>query len=337
MEKRVLKLGAVGTGGIWGAHASNLAHIGDNQVVAVTEINPERREEIASALGARGYASTAEMLAGEPELDAIISCTPPVARLEVVREAATRGIPVFLEKPPASTLDDAAAIVSLVRDHDFPVVVGFMYRWFPVLDRLKELIGDRQINLIQSVFTCPAATSWKLPGWFYIKERSGGHILDQAVHMMDLLRFVGGDITEVQTYGNNVICPKSEEFTIEDSSSTSYRFASGASGVHIHSWANNEFKVAFTVYGKEFALTVELDNRIHGKIEGEAIDESYAATDEGQSHHLGEMRAFLDSVRSGDFSGARSLYPDAAKSLATVLAMNESIESGQPVKVRLNF
>lgn len=337
MEKRVLNIGAVGTGGIWGAHERNLALIGDLQVVAVCEINPERRAEIAEKHGARGYASTAEMLEAEPDLDAIVSCTPPIARLEVVKAASAHGVPVFVEKPPASTLDDAREIVNIARETNLPVVVGFMYRWFPAIDRLKELIGDRPISMIQSSFYCPAATEWKLPGWFYIKERSGGHIVDQAVHIMDLLRYIGGDITEVFTYGNNVICPKSETFTIEDASSTAYKFASGATGTHVHSWSHHQFTSFITVIGKDFRLTVNLDEHLTGFVDDQQIDETLPVTLPGESHHITEMRAFLDAARAGDFSTMRSPYADAAKSLATVLAMNQSIDSGLPVKVELNF
>jgi predicted dehydrogenase len=340
MSKKV-KLGAVGTGGIWATHARNLALLNENgnenQVVAVCEVNDERRAQAASTLGARGYATIDEMLQGEAELDGLIACTPPTVRRQIVEAAAPRKLPVFLEKPPAANIEDAAEIVRIVRDADLPVVVGFMYRYLPAVSRLKELIGEQPISLVQSSFFCPAATVWKLPGWFYIKERSGGHVLDQAVHVMDLVRYIAGDITQVHTFGNNVICPKNDEFTIEDASSTNLRFASGASGTHVHSWSHREFTGFMTVIGKEFRLTLHLDSQLSGFVGEEKIDESFPAPPEGASHHYDEMGAFLEAIRSGEFQALRSPFPDAAKSLATVLAMNKSIESGRVEDVQLDF
>jgi predicted dehydrogenase len=168
-----------------------------------------------------------------------------------------------------------------------------------------------------------------------MKDRSGGHVLDQAIHVMDLVRFIAGDIAQVHTLGSNLICPRTDSFTIEDSSSTNIRFASGATGGHIHSWAHSDFTGQVTVVGKDYRLTLQLDRRLSGFVGEEKIDQTFPAPPEGCSHHYDEMKAFLDAVRRKDFSGMRSPYPDAAKSLATVAAMNESIETGRPVNVQL--
>lgn len=335
MPGNTLNIAAVGTGGIWNAHAKNLSVIGGNKIVAVCDVNDDNRKKHAEANNARGYADIRQMLAAEKEIDAIVACTPPTVRLQIVEAAAERGIPVFLEKPPAFSLDDARKIVAVVEKTRLPVVVGFMYRYLAAVDRLKQLIGSEPINLVQSSFYCPGATIWKLPAWFYIKEKSGGHVLDQAVHVMDLIRYVAGDITSVYTLGNNVICPKSPTFTMEDSSSTTMRFASGASGTHVHTWAHNKFTGFLTVFGKEFKLTIELDLKLTGYVGDKVIDETFAPPPQGCSHHYEEMRVFLDAVRTKNYGTLRSPFPDAAKSLATVLAMNQSIDRGLPVAVAL--
>jgi len=332
-----VKLAVVGVGGIWGAHAKNLSLLGDNQVVAVCDLSEENRSRAAGALGARAYSDIETMLDAEEGVDAIISCTPPVARRAVVEAASKRQLPVFVEKPPAFTLDDAIAINKIALETKTPVVVGFMYRCLPIVDRMRELMQGRVINLVQSSFFCPAATQWDLPGWFYMKDRSGGHILDQAIHSIDLIRYFAGDITHVYTLGNNLIRPKTDTFTVEDSSSTLLRFASGASGSHLHSWANPEFVVSLALIGEDYHLKLSLDNRLSGYVGDQMIDESLDANPPETSHHFEEMRVFLNAVRSRDFGALRSPYQDAAKSLATVVAMNRSIESGGVEKVYLDF
>lgn len=334
MTERTLKLGAVGTGNIWNAHANNLKTLGGNEIVAVCDINADTLRRTAQAHGARPYASVADMMRREQDLDAVISCTPPGPRPEIIGAVAERGLPLFVEKPPAATLGDARAILAAVSQARSPVCVGFMYRYLPAVDRLKTLLAEAgPINLIQSDFFCPAATEWGIAPWFFLKERSGGHVVDQAIHVMDLVRFLAGDITQVFTLGNNVICPKSAEFTVEDSSATALRFANGASGTHVHSWAHHEFVGHVTVIGKDYKLTLTLDSGLRGFVADRTIDETFPGPPDGCSHHFDEMKAFLAAVRTGDFSALRSPFADAAGSLATVLAMNQSIETGLPVTV----
>lgn len=333
MTDNVVNLAIVGTGGIWNAHARNLATLGGSRIAAVCDVSEENRARAVVATGARGYADIAQMLETEREIDAVISCTPPGARRQVIQAAAAHKLPVFVEKPPASSLDDARAILQAIEGSGAAVSVGFMYRYLPAVDRLKEIIAGQAINLVQSSFFCPAATEWGLPAWFYIKERSGGHVLDQAIHVIDLVRFVAGDITQVYTLGNNVICPRTPEFTIEDSSSTVLRFANGASGTHVHSWAHHEFTGFITVIGKDFRLTLHLDTHLSGFVGEQKIDESFPAPPEGCSHHYSEMQAFLQAVRTRQFETLRSPFTDAAQSLAAVLSMNESISTGRPVDV----
>jgi predicted dehydrogenase len=273
------------------------------------------------------------MFANE-ELDAAISCTPPGARAVVAGAAVKYAVPLFVEKPPAASLEDGLSISRIVAQGTTPVVCGFMYRYFPVTQRLKQLIEGRKILTLQSAFMCPGATHWKLPGWLYIKEHSGGHILDQAIHSIDLIRYFAGDIAEVHTYGANVVRAKNEEFTIEDTSSTNVRFASGAVGSHVHSWAHDKMSVSLTVIGESFNLRIDLDNRISGFIDDQQIDETLTAMPEGAaSHHYSEMEQFLSAVRSGDYSSLLSPYSDAVKSLSVVLAMNQSIDRQTPVAV----
>jgi len=247
------------------------------------------------------------MLDGEDDIDAIISCTPPIARRAVVEAASKRGLPVFVEKPPAFTLDDAIAINSLALETQTPVVVGFMYRCFPIVDRMRQLMEGRVINLVQSSFFCAAATGWDIPAWFYMKDRSGGHILDQAIHSIDLIRYFAGDITHVYTLGNNLVRPKTDTFTVEDSSSTLMRFASGASGSHLHSWANPEFIVSLALIGEDYHLKLSLDQHLSGYVGDQKIDESLDANPPETSHHFEEMRVFLDAVRSRDFHAPLAL------------------------------
>ena len=330
MSDKQLSLAIVGTGGIAKVHRNNLAAMGGTKIVAVADLSEENRKEAAAAHGARAYADFNEMLDKEDGLDALLLCTPPTVRKDVIALACERKLPVFSEKPPARTDAEAAEIVDIIAKSGNIVSVGFMYRYLPAVDRIKQLIAGRPLNLVQGTFLCSPALTRAIPGWFYIKDKSGGHVVDQAIHVIDLIRFIAGDVTEVHTLGNNVICAKAEDFTIEDSSSTNLRFASGASGSHVHSWAYDKFVAEVTLTSADFRLTLALNDRITGRVGDQAIDEKADGPEKGGIRSW-EMGVFLDAVRTGDGSKIRSPYADAAKTLATVNAMNQSIDEAKPV------
>ncbi|MEW6359797.1 MAG: Gfo/Idh/MocA family oxidoreductase [Planctomycetota bacterium] len=332
MADKELSLAIVGTGGIAKQHRKNLQALGGNKIVAVCDLAEANLKEAAEATGATAYTDFRKMFKKEKGLDAVLLCTPPIVRKDVIALACKRKIPVFCEKPPARTDKEAKKITEIIAESGNLVSVGFMYRYMPATDRIKELIAGEKLNLVQGTFLCNPALARKIPGWFFIREKSGGHIVDQAIHMIDLIRFIAGDVTEVHTYGNNVICPKAEDFTTEDSSSTNLRFAGGASGSHVHSWAYAKFVCEVVLTGAEYRLTLKLNDFVNGWIKDKVIDEKFAPAPSGDLRYW-EMQVFLNAVRTGDASKIRSPYADAAKTLATVNAMNRSIDKGKPIQI----
>jgi predicted dehydrogenase len=326
MEK-TLALGVIGAGSIWKAHEKNLALIGGARVAAVCDQAAANREAVAAAHGARAYEQIADLFAGESGLDGLIVCTPPNVRLEVIERAAERGLPVFVEKPPAMRLEDATAAVAVVERSHLPVQVGFMFRYLPVVARVRELLHGRTVIQTISWFLCPAATDWPLAPWFFVKAISGGHI--------DLLRYLVGDVAGVYSAGSNLVRPKSETFTVEDSSSTLIHYRSGATGLHAHSWAVKPDYDEIMLIGHDFRLGFDVwQGRLRGFIDGRELEETHPMP-EGEIPHTAELRAFLTFLRTREEGLLLSPYPDAARSLAMALAINESIESGLPVRLEI--
>jgi predicted dehydrogenase len=330
-----LALGVIGAGSIWKAHEKNLALIGGARVAAVCDPVAAHREAVAEAHGARAYERIADLFAGEGGLDGLIVCTPPNVRLEVIERAAERRLPVFVEKPPAMRLEDAAAAVEVVERANLPVQVGFMFRYLPVVARVRELLRGRTVIQTISWFLCPAATDWPLAPWFFVKAISGGHIIDQAIHLFDLLRYLVGDVAAVYSAGSNLVRPKSETFTVEDSSSTLIHYRSGATGLHAHSWAVKPDYDQILLIGHDFRLGFDVwQGRLRGFVDGRELEESHPMP-EGEIPHTAELRAFLTFLRTREEGLLLSPYPDAARSLAMALAVNESIESGLPVRLEI--
>ena len=356
-DNDILSLAIIGAGNIATRHLANLEFLGCNRVAAICDIDLAMAEKMAAGVGAKVYGDFTEMFERESELDAVLLCTPPSLRKRVFQLAAHHGVAVFCEKPPSDTLAEANEIARLVDESGMICSVDFHMRYSPAVDRFVQLTAGRPINIVQSEFlTSAALVPGVLEPWFFIKEKSGGHVMDQAIHCIDLLRFVIGDISMLQTFGNNVICPKTDDFTVEDTTCTNIRFANGASGSHIHTWVASRNKYEVNIMGGDFALSLRPEGppQVKGTLgapgsEGEIVEDVYPQgpamgrsgkispdrrpEDPPDPPHAEALKIFLEAVRSGDKSPIRSPYEDAIKSLALVLAMNRSIESDQVEKI----
>ena len=152
-------------------------------------------------------------------------------------------------------MDEARAIADIIQSSGILCAAGFNWRYSPVVDRARELTRGRLVNLVISAYVTNLALTNGLRDWFYLKELSGGLILDQAIHLVDLMRYLMGEIVEVHTFASNAVRPQSETFTSEDSTTSSLRFASGATGVHVHSWVNPG-RSSVIISGADFTLDI---------------------------------------------------------------------------------
>lgn len=327
-----LKLGIIGAGHIfWSHHLLNLKKMDSIELVAVCDPSEKSQQRAREELKAKAYGEIPEMLAAEQDLDALLNFSPPKVREAVVQAACERELPLFVEKPAAPSVADAQKILALLKAKPIPVSVGFMWRYLPAVERMREMLAGQTIIHIKSEYFCPALTKWEIAPWFKMKEISGGPILDQGIHLLDLLRYLVGDITEVSSFGTNVLYPLAEDCTIEDSSSTLLRFANGATGAHLQSWVYDTNRGLITVWTPSSVLTLNVDGFLTGKWEGE--DFSYHPPENTKNPHHCEVELFFEAVRSGDFSKVRSTYADAAQSLAVAEAINTSMAQGtrQPI------
>lgn len=331
---RPIRYAIIGAGHIyWTLHRKNLETMPDCRCAVVCDPSPESRKRAKEELGAVAFATTAEWLdAGDP-VDAILNFSPPFARRAAIEVASRLQVPVFTEKPPATSGAEGRHIRRLLEQTPIPVSVGFMFRYMPAVDRMRELLDGQRIIHVNSEYFCPALTKWKLADWFRLKEKSGGPVIDQAIHLFDLVRYLAGEITEVMAFETNVVRPKDDTCTIEDSSSTILRFENGATGAHLQSWVHDQEEGLVTVRTERDRLTLDTAGNLTGRVDGKSVSfAAPAALAEKNFHHL-EMESFMAAVRSGDFSGIRSPYADALRSLQVSEAVNRSMATNQTVNV----
>ena len=194
-NRPVCRIGFVGTGGVATRHARVLSSFEDVALVAATDVDPARAAAFATEFGMATADGVDGLLAHD--LHAVYVCVPPFAHgpADTSAEAAlaAAGVAVFVEKPLAVDLDTATAVGAHLDRAGVLTRVGHHWRCAEPLARAREVLAGRTVRLVSAAW-------WdKVPpvAWWADRSRSGGPVVEQAVHVLDLLRVLVGEVEHV--------------------------------------------------------------------------------------------------------------------------------------------
>ncbi len=332
-----VQLGFVGTGGIANRHLTCAQKRDDMEVVATCDVIMERAEEAADEYGGTPYDDHEEMFDSE-DLDAIVICTPPFAHGDIEEAACERGIHFFVEKPVAISMEMAGRVLDAVRESGVITQVGYMYRKSEPIIKAQKMLSDRAIAMVQAHYYMPGLPN---KGWWTKMEMGGGQLVEQATHMLDLGRFLAGDVKSVIGKTSTVhdweppadyeepegLVAHKEGFEIPDTTALILEYESGAMGtlscslVPQVAWDNG-----FKVVAEGALLTID------GASANWTTDEGETNEPAPDNWHDAVLVEFTDAVASG---GETTIpYEEGVKSLAISLAGYESVERGNaPVEL----
>ncbi len=322
---RRLRVACVGTGFIAGKHLAALSAFDDVQVTAVADSDVDRARSAAAPLGARVYADGLELLATE-ELDAVWLCVPPFAHGPLEQSAIERGLPFFVEKPLASDLDTATAIADAVDRAGLLTAVGYHWRHLTVVERARELLRGRPPSLVTGYWLDATPP---VPGWVQ-RSRSGGQVLEQTTHIVDLARHLVGEVDTVQAL--EVAAPG--EVAVDDvvpiAASATFRFTSGAIGtVASARFLHARHRVALHLMGEGYAVELSERSLTNHELSVSTVDGTHVAKSD-EDPILREDRAFVDAVM-GRLDGVRVPYAEALRSHRLAWAADVSARAGGTV------
>jgi predicted dehydrogenase len=173
-------------------HLPVLARMPDARLVAVAEPDAARRDRALSlAPGARGYADWREALA-QPEAQAAVICLPSADHAEAALGAIARRLPVYVEKPLATTLADADRVVAAWREAGVVGMTGFNYRFIPLYAAARRALESAELGPLVAVRTTFSAARPDLPDWKRSRVGGGGALLDLGSHHVDLVLWLFG-------------------------------------------------------------------------------------------------------------------------------------------------
>lgn len=316
-----MRIGIIGAGGMGSTHARHYGNVGGLELL-IADVDESKAKQLAeNSRGAR-QVTVEEAYA---TADAIDVCLPTDLHLSFGLWALESGKPLFMEKPFASNLEEAAKLMDAAQKANLPIMVGQVVRFFPEFKRAHQIVIEGNIGRPASVRTRRGGGQPRTD-WFKDIARSGGILLDLAVHDYDWLRWTIGEVKSVMARSFAI-----NQSYWPDYALTTLQFDSGAVG-HVEStWADpGGGRVTFEVCGS--AGMIEHDSRravaLRTSIIGtaQAVEAPMAPNDDP---YFNQMKAFADCVRSG--TPPPITATDGFMALSIACAALESARTGRAV------
>lgn len=177
------------------AYASSLKKLDSVEFVGVADENPTRAKQMAKAFGVQMFKSYEDMLASD--IDAVVVTSENANHRKHVVTAAQSEKHVLCEKPLATSMEDAEAIVEVCRRSRVELMVALPCRFHPAFTRLKAAVDAGDFGKLLAI---KSTNQGQCPGlWFTDpKLAGGGAVIDHTVHLVDLMRFlIGAEVATV--------------------------------------------------------------------------------------------------------------------------------------------
>jgi len=225
-----LNIGIIGAGRIGKVHTETIAqNIGDANVAAIADTNVSEAKQLAGRFRVPIYTKNYQDILNNPEINAVLICSPTNTHAQYIVEAAKTGKHIFCEKPIDLDLVTIENAIKVVEENNVKLMVGFNRRFDPNFKKIKQMVVDDKIgepHILKITSRDPGP-----PPAEYIAV-SGGMFLDMTIHDFDMARFIVGDeVDEVFVAAGVMVDDKIGKLGDVDTALITLRFKNGAMGV----------------------------------------------------------------------------------------------------------
>ena len=310
---RRFKVAVIGAGFFGGRHAENFAAVDNADLVAVCDLDEARAAEVAAKYGAVACADFRPLLS---ELDAVSVAVPTAAHFEVARDCLEAGVPVLLEKPMTSTLEEADALIALAEERGLVLQIGHLERFNSAILKLNDLLHRPRF------IECRRIASYRPRG------TDISVVLDLMIHDIDLvLDVVKAPIEWVDAIGVPVLSEA------EDIANARIRFADGSVATITASRVSWKTERSVRVFQPNAYLVADLNDSklvVTRKVKGNGrsllsqLDQREERFEPG-GNLLRQIESFLNAIETGTpplVSGA-----DGRRALKTALEISRQLQS----------
>ena len=190
-----MRVGIAGYGVVGKKRYSSIIKNTSFNVTDISEVNPMARDEIPDGIN---VFNNYQDLISKADLDIIFISLPNKYASDAVSLSLNKGLNVFCEKPPARTVDELLQVQKIYKKHpNLKLMYGFNHRFHLSVEEAKSIIDSKNygkvINL-KGVYGKSQMIDFNQTDWRTKREESGGGILlDQGIHMLDLIRYLSGE------------------------------------------------------------------------------------------------------------------------------------------------
>lgn len=331
----MIRAGVIGVGAIGKHHARVYNDLKNVALVAVADPDESRRMAVAQRYKVAGYADHTELL-NDAELDVVSVAVPTVLHHDVASAAIERGVHLLIEKPIASTVQEAQDVIQQAEEAGVTLAVGHIERFNPAVIELKRRLLDGALGLIFQVHARRLS-----PFPHYVHDV--GVVIDLATHELDMMcHLLEQDVERIYGETGQKVHERHEDMV-----SGILRFANEVVGVLDINWLTPTKVRELRVTGEQGMFLVDyLEQDLYFYENSEAPSRwdtmaLFKGVEEGNVVKIRiskveplavELRAFVDAIVHG--SGPIVTGQDGVRALALALLLIESAEEGQILYVQ---
>ncbi|MTV21564.1 inositol 2-dehydrogenase [Staphylococcus delphini] len=221
-----LTIGVIGAGRIGQLHIDYLRKHPNIRIKWVSDINCDKLANWIEQQGIENSTKDHHDILNDPEVDAVIICSPTDTHVDIIKAACEKGKHIFCEKPISLTLSESLEAVKCVEEAGVKLQMGFNRRFDRNFSTLQKALKDRTLGEIQSLRITsrdPAP-----PPIEYVKH-SGGLFMDMSIHDFDMARYLmQSEVVEVYAKGAALVNPDLKEINDIDTAIVTLTFENGS-------------------------------------------------------------------------------------------------------------
>ena len=333
----LVRVGVIGCGVMGKYHARVYSELPGVKLVATADVLEKKAREAAREYGAEKWYSDYNDLLERPDIDAVSIVVPDHLHREPTVAAAKAGKAVLLEKPIATTLRDADAIVKAVRKAGITFLVGHIVRFDYNYAKAKEYMDRGLLGEPVSIWARrnnSITSPMRLKAW--LKETSP--LLFLGVHDIDVMRWIiGRSITRVYAEAESRVL---KPYGVKDAVWSVFRFKGGTVGSLENIWVlpstmSFDFKLELVGTRGSIWISQPSDSFLFWGEKGPENLSYYQPVVHGQvrGYLRDEISHFINCVKGVEKPLVSA--EDARAALEVALAVHRSLKEGRPVALHL--
>ncbi|MFW5985398.1 MAG: Gfo/Idh/MocA family protein [Halanaerobiaceae bacterium] len=329
----------IGCGNIFGVHAEAVQKYKNAELKAVVDIKKEKAVKAAAKYDCSYFTDYQEMLK-EKEIDVVHICTPHYLHAPMSIDSLKAGKHVLVEKPMAENLDNAQKMIEVKNRHpEQHLGIVFQNRYNTTSQKARQLIQKGELGKLKGI---KGIVTWYRNDDYYLQDEwrgkweteGGGVLINQAIHTLDLVQWLGGELEAVKgNFDTRVI----ESIEVEDTADATLFFKDDKKGIF---FASNCFStnspVEIVIHGEEGLLKLQNNNLILEKEDGSIDLRSEEGNDEFKSYwgqgHESLISDFYNNIRENrqDYVTAE----EGIKSIEIIHGIYESSKNDQKYEIK---